>query len=246
MPQHRRKFFSPLFLVTAGLMLVVSVALHPTLAALIDYYSKEPIELRKSLDDFDELRLGSFTREYGESGLKIVYGDTGTDDLLTRTYSLKDPPNDATELPSVALIITYYSDPRDQIPHTPEVCYRQAGDVVSNLRPITIDVPGLGDGSTRVTALALDVQTRNQPIVVMYFFWSSGRAYNDREKARFAIGWPGDKHTYFSKVEAAARYASQAEYDDAVERCKLMLSEALPILAEDHYPSADDLKRRDN
>lgn len=240
----KRSLFSPLFVVTAGLLLVSAIAFQPAIAWLSDYYGKEPIALAKPLDAFDYQRLNSFTPSDSDTGMMVVYGDTGTEDQYIQTFRLNQPTAEDGEHQHVILFATYYSDPRDQVPHTPEVCYRQAGDVVTNIRTVPIQFTDADGNQVSFNALGMDVTTRKGNLVVVYVFYSNGDYYDDREKARFAIGWPGDKYTYFSKVEAITKFTDGADNARAVERCKLMLSEALPVLIEEHFPADADLKRR--
>lgn len=79
--------------------------------------------------------------------------------------------------------------------------------------------------------------------MLVYVFLSGGKIYHDRETVRFALGWPGDKYTYFSKVEAVTRRPAGESVEVAAARCAHLLSEALTVLIEDHYPLDEDLKR---
>jgi len=55
-----RRLLSPLFLVTAAILLVGAIGLRPGLAALAKYYSKKPITPVLSLLEFDVHALPSF------------------------------------------------------------------------------------------------------------------------------------------------------------------------------------------
>jgi hypothetical protein len=239
-----RRLLSPMFLIAVVLLLIAAVSFRPTIASLTSYYSKEPIPLRKPIDLFNGYALPSFTPIFEDTGMVVAYGDVETDDLLTQSFELKDPGPEDGEFPTAMLVVTYYSDPRYQVPHTPEVCYRQAGVPVTHLRSEPFDADGLDGGPRRINGLGLDVDAGHTRLVIVYVLCTNGEFYDDREKARLAIGWPGDKYTYFSKIEAVARYEEDGQYDAALARCKRLLSEALPVLLADHFPSKVDVQRR--
>ena len=77
---------------------------------------------------------------------------------------------------------------------------------------------------------------------LIYTFVCNGKFYPGREQVRLAIGLPGDRYSYFSKVEVSSACAPGEDFEDAVERCRKMLREALPILVSDHYPTKADLR----
>ena len=239
-----RQLFSVSFVIAAAVLAGAAVTLAPALQALIEYYSKLPIDLRRPLDDFNDIGLPSFKPANGPIEMVFAYGDAETDQVLMRAYESTKPSPATRQFKNAMLLVTYYSDPRAQIPHTPEVCYRQKGDVVTHIRSEPIEVPELGPDTQTINTLGIDVSTDAGPITILYVFSCNGKFYNNRARARFAIGWPGDKYTYFSKVEAIARYSSEDDYDDAVQTCRQLLRETLPLLIKDHYPKSSDLQRR--
>ena len=89
----------------------------------------------------------------------------------------------------------------------------------------------------------LSIDTKGGKLVV-YVIVSNGRFYRDREAVRFSIGWPGDKYTYFSKVEVATNCPKGMPFEEAVERVTRLVGEALTILIEDHFPTKEDLRRK--
>ncbi|MHC4076732.1 MAG: hypothetical protein ACYSRZ_10055, partial [Planctomycetota bacterium] len=78
----------------------------------------------------------------------------------------------------------------------------------------------------------------------IFFFVVEGKVRYNRQRARLAIGTPGNHHTYFSKIEAGVTYPSQDDSTKAVELCKKLISEALPVLFADHFPTSQQIKRR--
>ena len=249
-----RSFLSMPFVLCGVLLLAAAAGLRPVVAGLAQGFSKETIALRRSLDEMDVLRLASF-RLVPDGGFfpSPVSSYVGTDDVINWTFELKDNVGEARRDLDVLLFVTYYSNPRDTIPHTPEVCYRQAGAVVNSVRRIPVDTPGLGPQHARIEAALLDVTPimRSQQgeriddqwrQALIYTFVCAGEFYPGREQVRLAIGLPGDRYSYFSKVEVSSACAPGEDFDEAVERCRHMLREALPLLIADHYPTKEDLR----
>lgn len=246
-PSARRSFLSPPFVASGAVLLIAAIGLHPALAQLTKYYSKEVIDLRKSLDDLDVSRLTSFRVIPDYAGIETRPADFGTEDWISFRLAKRgsESADQRDRDRDLILFVTYYSDPRDQVPHTPEVCYRQIGSVVRSIRTISLDTPGLAPDNPKIQARLLDIDQDNVRIALVYLFCCNGRFYFDRERVRLAIGMPsGDKYTYFSKVEAITMVTPDETFEDAVGRCKLLLTEALPTLLADHYPAKRDLERR--
>ena len=244
-PSTRRSFLSPPFVGSAAVLLVAAIGLHPALAALAKYYSKEVIEIRKPLDDLDISRLDSYQIVPGYVDLETTAADLGTEDWITFHLAKRGSETEHRRDRDLSLFVTYYSDPRDQVPHTPEVCYRQGGDVVRSIRTISLDTPGLAPDNPEIQVRLLDIDQKNLRIALVYLFCCNGKFYFDRERLRLAIGMPSsDRYTYFSKVEVITMVTLDETFEDAVERCKELLADALPILLTDHYPATRDLKRR--
>lgn len=235
--------FHPVVVVACAVLTASAVGLDRGLKALILEYSKEAIVLRKPLQDFDTSRVLSVRPDYETPFFDTSASEfVGTDDVLRVCF--KDAENPDRRDLQVLLFVTYYSDPRDTIPHTPEVCYRQGGATVSRLwiEPIEVEVPGAEDG--RITARAIDLELQGWDEVLLYTFCSNGKFYDDRLKVRWAMGMPGDRHVYFSKIEVVTSIAEGTTHADAVERCKRVLQEIIPVLVDDHYPTREDVSRR--
>ncbi len=244
-PSARRSFLSLPFVTSVVVLLIAAIGLHPALAALSKYYSKEVIEIRKSLDDLDFSRLNSYQVIPGYEDFTTTADDLGTEDWIKFHLAERGSENEHRRDRDLTLFVTYYSDPHDQVPHTPEVCYRQGGDVVRAIRTITLDTPGLAPGTPEIKVRLLDIDQKNLRIALVYLFCCNGKYYFDRERLRLALGMPsGDRYTYFSKVEAITMVTQDETFEDAVERCKELLADALPILVTDHYPDTRDLKRQ--
>lgn len=246
-PSTRRPFLSPPFVASGAILLVAAIGLHPALAALAKYYTKEVIAIRKPLDDLDLSRLASYqVRPDWVDLVEPTAIDLGTEEWIKVCLAKRGSESADRRDRDLILFVTYYSDPRDGVPHTPEVCYRQGGKVVRSIRTIPLDTPGLAPDNPKIQARLLDMMDQNNVrIALVYLFCCNGRFYFDRERLRLAIGMPsGDKYTYFSKVEVITMVTLDETFEDAVGRCKQLLIDALPILVTDHYPATRDLKRR--
>ncbi len=237
-------FLSPPFVACALMLGGAAAGLQPAVRALVRHYSKQPISLRRPLDEFDAARLASF-RVVADGAFfdTVISDDVGTDDTLLVELEKKGAATEGRRELDTLLFVTYYNDPRDTVPHTPEVCYRQGGATVNAITSVYLDVDGIDPtGPKRIKARLLDLEQAGMREVLVYVFCSNGRFYDDRLWVRMALGMPGDGYTYFSKIEVLTAYPPGESFADAAERCKLLLREALPILTE-HFPANDDLRR---
>ena len=229
-----RRFFSPLFILAVSLMILIGIGLPPALAAIQDHFSKQPIELRVSFDDFDTDSLPSFRFD---PELPATSGDAqwiGTEDWFSHGFAAANPPDARLKDRPVILFVTYYSDPRDTIPHTPEVCYRQAGSVIESMEKVDLEVAGFDEP---VTARLLDISQGPFRLAVLYVICHNGEIYHEREHVRLAMGMPGDKYTYFSKIEAISQVDTKTTWEDAVVLTRQLLTESLEEMVDRHYPT---------
>ncbi|MHC4210990.1 MAG: hypothetical protein ACYSWT_14895 [Planctomycetota bacterium] len=250
--------------VACGVILVAAaIGLQPALAAVIQKFSKQPIALRQSLDDFDVAGLQSFRpvlrRDlYEELYRHIPLTSVGTEDVIRLVVEPRlgaDPDSTADDL---TLLVSYYSDPRDTVAHTPEICYRQGGSVVRSIEVVDVEVPGLETGPEVIAAKMIEftpvLLIGDEAVVpdpeegwrqaVIYTFVCNGGFYADREQLRWVIGTPGDKYTYFSKVEVGSTSPPEGDFEATRQRCKLLLGEALAVLANEHFPTKAQVRGR--
>ena len=96
-----------------------------------------------------------------------------------------------------------------------------------------------------VTAQILELEQNDWRQVLVYLFCSNGRFYDDRLKLRFAMGMPGDKHVYFAKIEVLTSVPPNTDPAEAVDRCKRLAAEAIPVLVMDHFPTRDAVRHGD-
>jgi hypothetical protein len=246
MPVSRRSLLTLPFVLAAVVLALAAVGLRPGIAALTTHFSKASIDLRRELSTLDVGGMPSFRPAATEHEWSIVSDDVGTTDVFEGVLELKsDVPDEdlaAADRMYVVFFITYYSDPREQVPHTAEICYREGGATISRVSTIRIETPGLGPDNPSVHARLVDLIKEGRRRVVLYAFSCNGDYYDDRESVRFRIGWPGDKHVYFCKVEAAAECATDADYEKAVAACSAAIAESLPLLERDHLPTRAQLR----
>jgi hypothetical protein len=227
---------SPRFLACALILVAAGAGMQPAIGALIRHYSKEPIELRRSLRRFDPGPLPSFVHDPTLESYAVTE-EIGTDEFLEMALRPRGQPRG----PATALLVTYYSDPRDRIPHTPDVCYVQAGATIAESGGVPVPTPFLGPERSSIEARLLRVQSRGSDQILVYFFWCNGRSSIEREEVRWRIGFPGPRHIYFSKLEAVAPIEEQGGREAAVERCTSLLSEMLQLLVAEYFPRPEDL-----
>ena len=234
-----RRFASPWFIAAVVLMLAAIVGLRPAAAGLSRYFAKESIELRLPLDDFDFDRIESFRHIPGLELSTTTDADIGTSEWITELFLPVGNTVDQT-----TMLVTYYSDPRDRVPHTPEVCYRQSGAFVSHVQDDMLPTPELGPAHTAIPVRQLMATLGDSRTLIVYTFFSNDRFYCDRERLRLTLGLPGDKYVFFSKVEAVTSIRDDETMEDAAARARRLLGELLPPLLDDHFPRPEDTRRR--
>jgi hypothetical protein len=233
-----RSLLSARFLLSALILVLAASTLRPGIQALNKYYMKKPIEIRRPLKEFDASRLPSFQNGWTTSAVlpHELFEDIGTDEGV---FILLDK-----ELQQADLLITYYSNPKDKVPHTPDVCYRQAGAIVRKMRNIELDIPELLPKYPKIKARLVVLQLPACNKIVIFLFCAEGKLRYSREQVRWIIGKPGNRYTYFSKIEAASNYPIGGDEDEAIETCKILLREALPVLLTEYFPDKKQLKAR--
>lgn len=224
------------FGISAAVLLVAAVGLRPTIDALRTRYTKSTIELRRPLDMFNTSELPSFRRAPDDTFMTLLPSSAealGTDQYAM--FNLQEKGSTGREGHTV-LLLTYYSNPGDKVPHTPEVCYRQTGGIVRDLKHRTVPTPGLGPDTPEIYARTLYLEQAHSRAAIAYCFCANGDFVSDRVGARLRIAWPGDKYVYFSKVEAVSRFEQDSEKEEAMRRSERLLAEAMPLLIEKHFP----------
>ena len=234
-----RPLLSARFLLSVLILILAAAGLRPGMQALSKHYQKESIATRRPLKEFDISCLPSFRNGWVSSN--VPPEDIGTDEYLIIKLSRKKAGKESQQ---VALFVTYYSNPGDKVPHEPNVCYRQGGAIVKKMKTIIIDTPELAPEypQTQVTLLIFQMPRCEQ--VVIYCFCAEGELQLRRRQVRWLIGKPGNRYTYFSKIEVVANYPTGDDPTQTIETCKTLIGETLPILLTEYFPDRQQLKRR--
>ncbi len=234
-----RSLLSARFLLSALILVLTAIGLRPAVQALSRYYTKKPIDIRHPLKEFDVSRLPSFRNGWELSWRTALVEDLATDEythiILDKKFG-KGPKR-------AELFVTYYNNPQDKIPHIPDVCGRQEGGIVRKIKTIMLDTPQLGPDYPKIQANLLLFQFgRKIDLVLIYCLCVEGEFPHTRNQARWVLAKPGNRHTYFSKIEARTWIGDDPA--EAIEMCKTLLCEALPILTAEYFPDKEQLKRR--
>lgn len=233
------------FLFSALILVLAAAALRPSIAVLAKHYTKKTIPIRRSLKEFDVFRLPLF--QYGWVKSDILPESLGVESIGTNEYAIiKLTRKDPDKVPQrMVLFISYYSNPNDKVPHTPDVCYRQMGAIVKKMTTITLDTPELAPQYSQIQAnlLIFQMQEPKCDQVVIYCFCVEGQIRHSREQTRWVIAKPGNRYSYFSKIEVVANYPVGGDNTQVIETCKTAFREALQILLTEYLPLREDLKR---
>ena len=230
---------SPLFWVGVVILIAAGGGLRRGLTALETEYRKQRIALRLPLTEIDASRVASFRLQEFIPNDKFSAAALDTDDFAVISFNSTHP---ADRNNNVICVLTYYSDPDYSIAHTPEICYRQGGAKINGMESIEIETPELGPEHPRIVGRLIHMVQGDIPQILIYVLYSNGRFYHDRERLRFAIGWPGDKYVFYSKVEVVTNLLPTQDKQVAIEMCKRMIREVLPILIANHFPSNEKVK----
>ncbi len=236
-----RSFFSPLFVAGGLVLLAAALGLRPALAALRETYRKESVAVKRPLDQFDVSQLPSFETSSGGLSPLFYTKDVGTEEYVW--LNLAEHGLSGADA-YVSLFVTYYSSPGDKVAHTPEVCYRQGGTVIEGGATVVLETPGLAPESPSVAARQVFLVQPQGRGALVYVFCADGEFCCDRDRVRWITTLPGSRYVYYSKVEAVAFCSPGADDAAVVERCKRLLSEALPVLVNDHFPDRSLFTRR--
>jgi len=231
-----------IFPICVVLLVLAAVGIDPVLSALKAHYQKTSIQPLAPLAEFDVARLPSFKLATGDSPFEIPHSDdeVGGDDML----SLRVQERTATGLAGQAyLVVTYYSDPEDSVPHTPEVCYRLLGAKIKSVasKRLELDSNALPASIVVRTVVA---EESGATAVIAFAFCANAQYFTQRNEVRLEMGMPGDKRWYFAKIEVVARADSGEDTAPVLDRCLRLMGEALPELAMHYFPSRDDVSKR--
>lgn len=241
-PVHSNRWASGPFLVAFLLLLTAALGMHPLIDRVSGYYRKTPIPPLRPFAEFRPESLPSFQAAPESSpfiDLQPGY-DVGADDVLFVRLQEKNALGHGGQ---AILFVTYYSNENDRVPHTPEVCYRQISGVVRSVGTVDFELNAAAAGEQRITARTVVVEQPGVNAAIAYVFCANGKFCTDRNMVRLTLGWPGDKHVYFSKIEAIAASDPSGDPAIAFERCRRLLSEAVATLVDEHFPPRSALVR---
>ena len=233
----RQSLLSVRFLLSSFILVLAAIGLRPGMKALAEYYEKEPIAIRRPLKEFDVSRLSSFQDNWEAKSCRTDE-DIGTNEYAYIKFKKKDSDK------SSELFVTYYSNPKDKVAHTADVCYRQAGAIVKKMTTIMLDTPQLAPEHPQIQVCILTFKWPTSNVTLIYCFYVEGRFELSRERVRWLITKPGNHYTYFSKIETAMSYPADSDPTEAIETCKTLFREALPVLLADHFPDKEQIKHR--
>lgn len=236
-----RSLSSTRFVISALVLIVSAIGLRPGMQALGKHYQKQSIAIRKPLKQFDASRLPSFRTGWRYRWLPVPVKDLGTDEyayigLTRKRYSAGPQYAD--------IVVSYYNDPRDKVPHTPDVCYRQAGAVVEKTAAIMLQMPELAPEHPEIPAQLLIFNWGTYKEIVIYFFYAEGKFKRTREQVRWVLAKPGNRYTYFAKIETGVHYPLGSDPAEPIEMCKQLARQVVPPLLADHFPKTAELKGR--
>ncbi len=249
-------YAQPAFLLCVVLLAFVAGGMSWVKSYFKLWLEKEPVALKKSLDELDESKLGPFTvKEKRKIQSNDIVDSLGTEDYLEWVLvdSEADPQSSAG---SLLLFITYYGK-ADSVPHVPEECYTGGGYRRESSDPITFEVPATADSGTgperKIPGRYVIFARANSKL------WSSGLSFpvlycfnvnrtyaNTRTDARFILSKNiHGKHSYFCKIEMVFNQMRKLpDHAEAVATCEKLLSVLLPVLERDHWPDVNDLMRQ--
>lgn len=239
--RNNQGYLEPAFLACAVVLACVGTAM---LVADVRW-QKEPMLLKKTLDNLDKAALAPF-RVVAEEKIedREVLKSLGTEDYIQ--WVLEDPCQPiGSGARAVMLFITYYRQP-DRVPHVPEECYTGGGYQLMETEPIAFE---LGSGPPRESrevpgsylefkrsSHGADVMLAGFP--VLYLFGVNGQYAGNRHQARMALNKnifsPG---SYFCKVELVFnKSVSAPSKAEAMATSERLLARVLPELETMHWP----------
>jgi len=234
-----RSLLSVRFLLAQLILAAAAAGLRPGLQALAQRYEKEPVAIRRPLREFDVACLPSFRDSWEYTHYHGPAEELGTDEFVHILFTKKQPPQQPRH---AELFVTYYADPREKVPHTPEVCSRQAGAVVTEIDTITIETPQLAPRCPRIKARLIILREQTYNLLEVYFFCVEDLFRHTRNQVRWVIGKPGHRGTYFCKIDVAEKFALDGDPTQALETCKTLIREALPVLMAQYFPLENQIK----
>lgn len=237
MNANLKYYGQPAFVLCVLVLAVSGLGMSVMKSSLGGYLSKEPLPLKRSLDELDAQALKPFdvvTRQKIEN--KDVVESLGTEDYIQ--WILEDV-NDQQGVGRVMVFVTYYPLP-DRVPHVPEECYMGGGFQRLATDAMTLQVAGESlDAKYLVFGAAQGAlwQTDSK-VPVVYFFKVNGQYAADRDQARMLLNRNiFGKSSYFSKIELVFnQQAGPVTREQVIHTSERVLASLLPVLEQDHWP----------
>lgn len=222
-----QRWYSGKMLVCTAVLVAAALGLRPGMSHLADAMRKVGLPVRKPLAKLDVSTMERFERSAAPVGISGTMAELGTNEYAFINFSEKQDPRAV-----LTLGLTYYCDPQDKVPHTPEVCYRHSGYLVKEISSCSLTPKG----SAPVPATTVVMAGKDYDLVVVYVFHANGAFYRTRNQVRWVVLRPGDRHVYFSKMEASSFIRHDDDPAPAIARCRDLLAEVIPVLVADHLP----------
>jgi len=219
-------------LLSASVLIFTATMLRSSIGKLSAYFTKQTVSTRKPLNVFYD-SLASIEKKY-EWKNEITTQEIETDEYFLIELFEKHR-NTSRRKGYVSGL--YYSDPSSKVPHTPDVCYRQAGSIIREIRTIPIEL-----GSSQVDVTLVRLEQSKSEMVILFCFIAEGKIANSRTKVRLITSKPGNKHTYFCKVEVGCFYEIGEDPQPNIEIVESLLSKIIPKLIDEYLPTEEMLK----
>ena len=237
----------PAFLICLAVLAMAALGMDAAIEKSGAILEKEPVALRKSLEQIDKSALLPF-KVVNESSIdnKDILKSLGTEDYIQ--WIMEDPtvPDDSA-VQRFLLFITYYGLP-DRVPHVPEECYTGGGYQRLATDRVTFEVGKTDISKTirgkylvfgRVNSSYWNMSTK---FPVLYFFRVNEDYAGSRDEARIALNKNlFNKSSYFSKVELAFNQSIvPPNKEEAIAASEKLLSVILPILENEFWPDLEE------
>jgi hypothetical protein len=232
-------YLQPAFLICTVVLALAGGGVSVAMKKLGLYLKKEPLPLKKPLDELDEQKLAP----YQVVAKQIIENEDVLKSLGTQDYILwvlqdpREPPQSAVR--QCMVFITYYGLP-DRVPHVPEECYTGGGYQRLGTSAVDFEV-----GARTIPGRYLRFGRRPEAMSrsaeqfpVLYLFRVNGEYAGSRDDARIALNKNiFSKYSYFCKLELVFNQALAAPgREDAVTASEKLLAVLLPALEQSHWP----------
>jgi len=242
----------PAFLICAVVLGIAALGMSIATKKVGVVLKKEPLELRKSLGEFDSESLGDYrVVKKAMIGNEEIVESLGTQDYIHLMLE-NTAVSPASPLRYCSLFITYYPRP-DNVLHIPDECFIGSGykRVTSDNVAFKIKFGGklrklAGRCIVFKESESQGLQfSRNIPI--LYLFKVNDAYAAGREQVRMALNKNIlGSHSYFSKVEwrfynhsfIGTTYPGKSE---AIEASKKLLGVVLPVLEKSYWPDWESI-----